>query len=172
LRESFNSEFFEDMFPKIHKFIRARFSSDLAEDLASETFVTLLRKELPPPTDEVGLRQRRTLTYKIALGLISNAVRQNTRDRAHAGPPSLLIHDGQDPTFEAVVPLVVAEAIATLDFNDRQALNLLIAGFGTNEIADILGISPRAASMRLVRARERLSGRLTNRREETDGADA
>ena len=47
-----------------------------------------------------------------------------------------------------------------MDDRDREALHLLIGGFRTSEIADILGITPKAASMRLCRARDRLKDRL------------
>lgn len=165
MRSSFYSEYFEDMLPKIHRFIRIRFPSDLAADLAAETLLTLWRKQLPVPADEIALRKLRTLTYKIALGHISNEERRIARERSHLGQMPLKVQTGPDPTFEAVVPVLLAEAIASLDPNDQQAVNLLIAGFKTSEIADILDITPKAASMRLARARQRLDTKLVHREE-------
>ncbi|MFE9459003.1 RNA polymerase sigma factor [Streptomyces californicus] len=160
MRDAFYVEFFSGMFPKVHRFIRARFRSGLAEDLASETMLTVWRKQVPVPTDDVGLRQLRALTYKIALGHISNAEKRRAReaDALHRGIPR--VTPEADPTYEAVVPVVLAEEVARLDSNDRQGVNLMIAGFRTAEIADILGITEKAASMRLVRARKRLGRRL------------
>lgn len=172
MRDSFYSEFFGDMLPKIERFIRARFPSDLAADLASETMLILWRKQVPVPRDEVALRKLRSLTYKIALGLIANAERKFKRDCTQHEPPAMKIGSGADPTFEAIVPIVLAEAIGSLEFKDRQAVNLLIAGFKTKEIADILEITPKAASMRLARARRRLDANLSAQAEESDGARA
>ncbi|GHH40804.1 RNA polymerase sigma factor [Streptomyces candidus] len=169
MRDVFYSEFFADMLPKVHRFIRARFPSGLAEDLASETMLTIWRKEVPVPTDDVGLRQLRTLTYKIALGHISNAERKGARESGALQQGMLRCIPGVDPTYEAVVPVVLAEAIAQLDHNDRQAVNLMIAGFRTAEIAEILGITEKAASMRLARARKRLDRRLVTGEGEGEG---
>lgn len=168
MRDAFWAEFCADMLPKVHRFIRARFDSELAEDLASETMVTLLRKKIRVPVDEVELRQLRALTYKIAAGHISNEQKKTARHAEALQGGMLRVIPGEDPTYEAVVPLVLAELIARLDFNDRQAVNLMIAGFRTAEIADILGITAKAASMRLARARERLERLLAPGEEEVD----
>jgi RNA polymerase sigma-70 factor (ECF subfamily) len=161
LSHAFYAEYFADMLPKVHKFIRARFPSGQAEDLANETMLTLWRKAIPVPVDESELRQLRQLTYKIALGHVLNAQRKHARELEAVEHVVLRIVPGADPTFEAIVPMALAQAIAQLEFNDRQAINLLIAGFGTGEIADILGISAKAASMRLARCRARLDRKLT-----------
>ncbi|WP_203336269.1 RNA polymerase sigma factor [Nocardioides limicola] len=158
---TFYADYFADMLPKVHKFIRARFSSSLAEDLASETMLTLWRKNIPAPKNDVELRQLRKLTYKIATGHVSNAEKKFSREGAANQQGMLRMIPGDDPTFEAVVPSVVVDALAQLEFNDRQVVNLVIGGFRTREIAEILGITPKAASMRLARARERLNGRLS-----------
>ncbi len=160
LSHVFYADYFAEMLPKIHKFIRARFPSAQAEDLANETMLSLWRKRIPVPVDDIELRQLRRLTYKIALGHIVNAQRKAARELEAFEHAVLRIVPGADPTYEAIVPAALAEAISRLDFNDRQAVNLLIAGFRTGEIADILGISPKAASMRLARARQRLDRRL------------
>lgn len=172
---SYFEDFYADMRPKIARFIRARFPFELAEDLANETMLTLWRKNPRTPSDETGLRQLRSFTYAIAIGHIRNAERklategrltdQLSAAEAVAGGP-LRIHgpDG-DPTFEAVVPNRASEAIRMLGADDRQAINLLVAGLRTAEIADILGITPKAASMRLSRAKERLRNAMTAAKE-------
>lgn len=156
----FYADYFADMLPKIHRFIRARFPAAQAEDLANETMLSLWRKRIPVPVDDTELRQLRRLTYKIALGHVVNAQRKAARELEAFEHAVLRIVPGSDPTYEAIMPAALAQAIARLDFNDRQAVNLLIAGFRTGEIADILGITPKAASMRLARARQRLDRRL------------
>lgn len=158
--DAFYADFFTQMLPEVHKFIRARFSPAQAEDLANETMLSLWRKEVPVPRDETELSQLRQLTYRIAIGHILNAQRKTDHEMDAAERAVLRIVPGSDPTFEAVVPDPLAQAIDSLGFTDRQAVNLLISGFGTSEIADILGISPKAASMRLARARERLERRI------------
>ncbi|MEI2711779.1 MAG: RNA polymerase sigma factor [Nocardioides sp.] len=166
--DAFWADFLVDMLPKVHRFIRARFKAELAEDLASDTLVTLLQKQVSPPKDESELLQLRSLTYKIAARHISNAEKKARRQAKVLEQGMLRVTPGVDPTYEAVVPLDLAAAIAQLDFNDRQAVNLMIAGFRTAEIAEILGITAKAASMRLARARERLSQRLAEGNEVDD----
>lgn len=158
---SFYGEYFAEMLPKVRRFISARFDTSVAEDLASETMLSVWRKGLPAPQNDVELAQLRSLTYKIAVGHICNSRRRSHVEARHADEGRLRVIPGDDPTFEAVVPGALAAAIATLEFADRQAVNLMIVGFRTVEIADILGITPKAASMRLARARQRLSGRWT-----------
>ncbi|WP_170994684.1 RNA polymerase sigma factor [Streptomyces sp. BPSDS2] len=168
MRDAFYVEYFTDMFPKVHRFIRARLHSGLAEDLASETMLTVWRKQVPVPSDDVGLRQLRTLTYKIALGHIANAERKRARESDVLHQGTLRVTPEADPTYEAVVPVVLAEAVAQLDFYDRQGVHLMIAGFRTAEIADMLGITEKAASMRLARARKRLGRRLVAGEKDVD----
>lgn len=167
--------FYADMRPKIARFVRARFPFELAEDLANETMLTLWRKDPRTPTTESDLRQLRSFAYAIAVGHIRNAERRLATEgrltdelsaaEAVAGG-SLRIHGpDRDPTFEAVVPSAAAEAIRSLRADDQQAINLLVAGLTTAEIADILGIAPKAASMRLSRAKERLRSAMAAAKE-------
>lgn len=169
----FFAEFFTEMRPKIVRFIRARLPLDMAEDLASETMLTLWRKDLPPPVGAVALRQRRTLTYMIAVGHIRNLERKLAAEARLAeavGGATLQIHGStEDPTFNAIVPDSLAITIASMEQRDQEALHLMIVGFGTGEIADILGISAKAASMRLCRARDRLKTRLQSEEVSHDG---
>ncbi|MFT4009369.1 MAG: sigma-70 family RNA polymerase sigma factor [Nocardioidaceae bacterium] len=166
--KEFFTEFYEDMRPKITRFIRARFPFEMAEDLANDTMVTLLRHDPPTPTDEVELRQLRSFAYQAALGHILNAERRLVTEEK-LGPTvvadvTLRIQcDTQDPTFEAVLPQMLADAVAELPEVDRQAVSLMAAGLKTGEIADILAIPFKTASMRLSRARRRLRELLTEK---------
>jgi len=166
--------FYAEMRPKIARFIRARFPFDLAEDLANETMLTLWRKDARTPTTETELRQLRSFTYAIAIGHVRNAERKmvtegKLSDELAAAAVTggvLRIHGpDRDPTFEAVVPSSAGDAIRKLRADDQQAINLLVAGLTTAEIADILGITPKAASMRLSRAKDRLRSTMAGAKE-------
>lgn len=159
------NEFYADMRPRIARFIRARFPFDLAEDLANETMLTLWQKNPKTPTEDAGLRQLRAFTYAIAVGHIRNAERKLATEAKLSSALSeatlRISGNNDDPTFEALLPDHVASAVAGLSRDDRQALNLMLAGFKTNEIADILEVTPKAASMRLSRAKDRLRAKMT-----------
>lgn len=168
---SFFDEYYDEMLPKVHKYIYARFPCDLAEDLANETMLTLWRKGVEAPKDDDELRRLRAFTYGIAFKLILNAQRKARRE-AQALEPGVLQVGGSpdDPTYEAVVPLALAATIRRLDARTQHAVSLLIAGFGTSEIADILDVTPKAASMRIARARRRLADLLHTHEEVSEGA--
>lgn len=159
------NDFYADMRPRIARFIRARFPFDLAEDLANETMLTLWQKNPKTPTDDAGLRQLRAFTYAIAVGHIRNAERKLATEAKLSSALSeatlRISGNNDDPTFEALLPDHVASRVAGLSRDDRQALNLMFAGFKTNEIADILEVTPKAASMRLSRAKDRLRAKMT-----------
>jgi RNA polymerase sigma-70 factor (ECF subfamily) len=158
------NDFYAEMRPRISRFIRARFPFDLAEDLASDTMLTLWQKNPATPTDQVGVRQLRSFAYSIAIGHIRNAERRmatESRLKAALSEATLRISgNDDDPTFEAILSEHVGSVVAGLGFDDRQAVNLMLAGFRTSEIADILGVTPKAASMRLSRAKQRLRTKM------------
>ncbi len=160
---SFN-DFYAEMRPRIARFIRARFPFDLAEDLANETMLTSWLKNPETPSDDAGVRQLRSFAYTIAVGHIRNAERKlasEAKFRSALDETTLrIVGNAEDPTYEAVLPDHVKAAVAGLGFDDRQALNLMLVGFKTSEIADILEITPKAASMRLSRAKGRLRAKL------------
>lgn len=173
MSRSFFDEYYDEMLPKIHKYIYARFPCDLAEDLANETMLTLWTKDVDAPKNADELRQLRAFTYSIAFNLMLNAQRKAERG-ARALDRGVLQVGGStdDPTYEAVAPLALAADIRSLDAGTRHVINLLIAGFGTSEIADILAVTPKAASMRVSRARGRLEDLRRRCDEEVnDGAE-
>ncbi|WP_244930715.1 sigma-70 family RNA polymerase sigma factor [Nocardioides sp. W7] len=170
---SYFSDFYAEMRPGIARFIRARFPFDLAEDLANETMLTLWQKDVAAPTSEIAERQLRSFVYSIAIGHIRNAERKQAAEgrlTTALGEAKLLIRgDIGDPTYEAVLPDRVGSLIAELSFDDRQALNLMLAGFRTSDIAAILEVTPKAASMRLSRAKDRLRTKMAGEGVRGDG---
>lgn len=151
--------FYHQMVPSLVRFIGRRLTPELAEDVAHDTMITLWRKNPPAPLDDHDLRRLRAFAYLIAAGHMRNAERKIAGER---GMLAVICNDGllesprADPTAEAVLPGRLDALLPHLRPDDRRALVLLSAGFKTAEIAELLHVSPKAASMRLRRARDRL----------------
>lgn len=157
--DEFLSGFFRHMRPRLFQFARRRLDVETAHEVALEAMVTLWRKGIPNPTDETELRQLQSLAYRVVEGHMRNALRskkqrENLNDALEA---QLRVGVGEhDETVEHAVPAATTELIAKMSQSDREVLSLYIDGYRTAEIAEILGCSPKAASMRLARARKNL----------------
>lgn len=144
----------------------------MADDLASETLLTLWGKRPAAPVDDISVRRLRAFTYAIAIGHVRNAERRLATDGKLVGAlAAAALRDSaisHDPARSAVGLYDLERAIRALSNSDQQVLRLLAAGFRVGEIAARLEIAPKAASMRVRRARERLRERLATTG--TDGA--
>ncbi|GAA4364908.1 hypothetical protein [Nocardioides caricicola] len=158
--------FYAEIRARLVRFIRARLPADVADDLASETLLTLWGKRPAAPVDDVSVRRLRAFTYAIAIGHVRNAERRLATDGKLVGAlAAAALRDSaisHDPARSAVGLYDLERAIRALSNGDQQVLRLLAAGFRVGEIA------PKAASMRVRRARERLRERLAATG--TDGA--
>ena len=152
--------FYAEMRPKVARFIRARFPGDAVDDLTSETLLTLWCKDVPAPRDAPALARLRALTYAIAVGHIRNARRRLDVERrlveaVGAACRDRLLGMEQSSPAQTLVE-AIEEAVEKLAETDRHVLELDLAGLRSAEVAELLRISPKAASMRLSRARVRL----------------
>lgn len=146
------------MYPKLVQYARRRLDLDVADEVASQTLQAIWDKDLDDPDGEIEERSLRSLAYRIAEGLINNAVRAGVRrtrliDR--------LVSDSDQDSHHApdVADLVVDGSpswVASLPLTDREVLALLVDGYPVAEIAVILDCSPAAVTMRLQRAKKNL----------------
>ncbi|WP_374587127.1 RNA polymerase sigma factor [Pimelobacter simplex] len=163
----FFAAFYCDMVPQLVRFVGRRLPTDSAEDVAHDTMITLWRKDPPSPGDDQDLGRLRALAFLIAAGHVRNAERKAASERRlleaiaseTALPPA-----STDPTAEAVLSDRLQALLSQERPDDRRALGLLSLGFKTAEIADVLEVSPKAASMRLRRAIDRLRRARTESR--------
>ena len=151
--------FFTMMHPRLLRYGMRQLDADTAGDAASDALRVVWSKHVASPQSEDEQRQLASLTYTIMNGVISNILRAERRrfrlvdalkSEQHAAPQ--VEPDLADQFIDGHVP----EAIRTLPAADQEVLSLLIDGYGVNEIAEFLGTSPGAISMRLSRARTRL----------------
>jgi RNA polymerase sigma-70 factor (ECF subfamily) len=119
--------------------------ADLAEDIAQECFLALLRA---PARFDPTRGSLKTYLFAIARNLALNHYRDELPD---APLPDLLIQPSPD------LAVVVAEAVAALPPLQQEALVLFeYEGFSLEEIAEIVGTDIGTVKSRLHRARERL----------------
>lgn len=151
---------FEANYADIYRYAARRCASvEDAEDLVAETFMVAWRRlgELPPS------EETRLWLFGTARLVLRN--QRRTTGRQHRLLVRLRSLAGSPPAEDLASRLAsrsqVGRALAELPAADREVL--LLAGWeglASEEIAQVLGLSPAAARKRLQRARDRLRQRL------------
>lgn len=145
--------------PQLMRYALTQLDAHAAEDAVSSTLLTLWRKQLSVPADDVEDQQLRSLAYKVLNGVIKNEYRSRRRRQALAdrvGAFERHPKEGADASDQIVGQNAVTHWLSQLSLDDQQIVLLFNAGFGTEEIAQILGCSIAAAAKRRTRARVRL----------------
>jgi len=130
--------------------------SDLAEEVAQETFVRAMRQ------DEIA--NERAWLFAVATNLLRDAARRQERERKHL---TLLAAEtresSEDADAEAELSVerlrqsaVARRALGALGDRDRLALLMKEEGLSYPEIAEALDLSPGSVGTTLARARRRL----------------
>jgi RNA polymerase sigma-70 factor (ECF subfamily) len=127
---------------------------DMAEDLTQETFVkaygALDRMELRDESEP----RRRAWLYRIAHNTSTDHLRRKGRLK-WLSLDAIRDRGGADPEPGLVEREPVRQALAALDDAQREVLYLFTyAGLGSEEVADVLGVTAAAARKRRQRARE------------------
>ena len=144
--------------PPLLRYASLHLDAGGADDVVSETFVTLWGKDLPLPSTAVEERQLRALAYQVLTGHIRNEHRSRRRraatsDRLVQRPVET---SAPDHAREHAEHDAVAHWLGRLSSEDRTAVLLFNAGFDLEETATILGCSYAAAAKRRTRAKARL----------------
>lgn len=159
-------EIFDRYYPELHRYARSRLGAEVADDVASETFLVAFRRraEFDP---NVGAGQVRSWLYGIATNVVHRHRRtEDRRYRALARVPDEPDDPGHD---ERVVVRLSAErirgelaaALAALHERDRDVLMLMaLGGLDHHEIAATLGIPYGTVCSRLNRARRKVRAAL------------
>jgi RNA polymerase sigma-70 factor (ECF subfamily) len=146
--------FYEQSAPALRSYLRYSCrNASLADDLMQETYLRLLRVELPPLNEAA----RKSYLYKTARSVMLDHYRRTRRemqgpdddwlDRIPAAEPA----DASGPAAD-IMPL-----LDKLKPRDRQLLWLAyVEGFSHREVAAVLGLNEKSVRVLLLRARERM----------------
>jgi RNA polymerase sigma factor (sigma-70 family) len=150
---------FERHFVPIHRYLNRRVGLDLAEDLASETFVVAFRRRAGY---DWGREDARPWLFGIATNLMRRYRRTERRKLAayaRIGVDPLVASDpdldaAEDRAQSQAAGPVLAQALAALRPGDRDVLLLHAwADLSYQEIAGALGVPVGTVRSRLARAR-------------------
>jgi RNA polymerase sigma-70 factor, ECF subfamily len=140
---------FESLYPSVYRYVlRLTGDADVAEDVAQEAFVRLLRQTLPE--DEV-----RPWLFTVATNLVRDGARKTERRvRLLAGAPPLVTRpmpaDEQVEQKESVSAVRIV--LDQLPERDRQLLLMREEGFKYEEIARVIGVAPASVGTLIARA--------------------
>ncbi|MET0132917.1 MAG: sigma-70 family RNA polymerase sigma factor [Kibdelosporangium sp.] len=155
---------FDRHFRDVHGYVARRLGRDVADDVASETFLTAFR--LSGRFDK-SRGDRLAWLYGIATNLIRRHRRDEVRGyraMARLDPAGVVAsHDDRVVTRVSAQHLrgALAEALAGLSAGDRDVLLLTaLAGLTYDQVAEALGISYGTVCSRLNRARRKVRAAL------------
>ena len=140
---------FESLYPSVYRYVlRLTGDADVAEDVAQEAFVRLLRQTLPE--DEV-----RPWLFTVATNLVRDGARKTERRvRLLAGaPPQVTRPMSADEQVEQKESVnAVRIVLDQLPERDRQLLLMREEGFKYEEIARVIGVAPASVGTLIARA--------------------
>lgn len=161
---------FEDLYAStaddIIRFLQRRVTAAAVEDVAAETFLAVWRRIDHLPAD---LSEARAWTFGIARNCARNALRSTGRQDSlavriaeHARPSHLTdVTSGVAATDAVETRVDLATAWHQLSTEDQETLALTaLDGLTSTEAGAVLGISPAAYRVRLMRARHTLRALL------------
>ena len=120
----------------------------MAEDIAQESFVRLLRQSLPE--DEI-----RPWLFTVAMNLVRDRARKSERrQRLLTAAPNLVTRTPlPDEDMERAQRIAsVREILDRLPERDRQLLLMREEGFKYDEIAGVVGVAPASVGTLIARA--------------------
>ncbi|MGH7477298.1 MAG: sigma-70 family RNA polymerase sigma factor [Longimicrobiales bacterium] len=140
---------FQRLYPALFRYLhRLTGDPDAAHDIAQESFLRLLRQELPE-------KEIRPWLFTVATNLVRDAARSTERRRRLLSGASLAI--ATPPRPDDVVEQreqigLVRDVLDQLAERDRQLLMLREEGFSYKEIAGIVGVAPGSVGTLIARA--------------------
>jgi RNA polymerase sigma-70 factor, ECF subfamily len=140
---------FAKLYPSLFRYLqRLTGDEDVAEDIAQESFVRLLRQSLPE--DEV-----RPWLFTVAMNLVRDRARKSERrQRLLTSAPNLVTRTPlPDEDMERAERIAsVREILERLPERDRQLLLMREEGFKYDEIARVIGVAPASVGTLIARA--------------------
>ncbi len=145
-------DLFQRLYPSLYRYLhRLTGDADVAEDIAQEAFVRLLRQPLPEA-------EVRPWLFTVAMNLVRDRARKSERrHRLLSGAPPLVtgtaLPDDQVEQNERIQ--AVRAALGKLPDRDRQLLLMREEGFKYEEIAGVIGVAPASVGTLIARALRR-----------------
>lgn len=140
---------FTKLYPSLFRYLqRLTGDDDVAEDIAQESFVRLLRQPLPEA-------EVRPWVFTVAMNLVRDRARKNDRrQRLLTTAPELVrrppLPDEDAERSERIN--VVRQVLSRLPERDRQLLLMREEGFKYDEIARVIGVAPASVGTLIARA--------------------
>jgi RNA polymerase sigma-70 factor, ECF subfamily len=145
-------ELFVRLYPSLFRYLqRLTGDADVADDIAQEAFVRLLRN--PLGDDEV-----RPWLFTVATNLVRDRARKSDRrQRLLAGAPRLVtpLPAPDEAAERSELIEGVRRALDELPARDRQMLLMREEGFRYDEIAQVVGVAPASVGTLIARALKR-----------------
>ncbi len=160
---------FERVYPGLVRYLYRRLGDrDLAEDIAQEAFVRLLR--VSPDNPDGWL-------FVVAANLARDAVRTDVRRARRLtllsnSPDTAVVPTPELALLSIETAAQVQAGLATLSERDRSLLLMHEEGVSYRALAEILQVKPSSIAPLLGRARARLLRALTNQSKATHRAPA
>jgi RNA polymerase sigma-70 factor, ECF subfamily len=143
---------FERIYPSLFRYLhRLTGDPDVADDIAQEAFVRLLRQDLADA-------EVRPWLFTVAMNLVRDTARKtDRRQRLLTGAPQLVAPMPRpDERVERGEEIDgVRRALERLPPRDRQLLLMREEGFKYDEIAKVVGVAPASVGTLIARALKR-----------------
>jgi RNA polymerase sigma-70 factor, ECF subfamily len=140
---------FAELYPSLFRYLhRLTGDEDMAEDIAQEAFVRLLRH--PLPADEV-----RPWLFTVAMNLVRDGARKRERrQRLLTSAPGLVAPPAlPDEDMERADRIdTVRSVLSRIPERDQQLLLMREEGFKYDEIAKVVGVAPASVGTLIARA--------------------
>lgn len=138
---------YEKWFSPVFAYFSVCLGNECAEELSQETFMRVWTKCFQSPPDNW-----QAWIFRIAVNLKNDFLREKYREAdLHIRVENRLCLSGND---EPDLNIDVKEAFARLSDDEREILSLKAAGFSSEEIGELLGITASGARSRLQRAKK------------------
>jgi RNA polymerase sigma-70 factor (ECF subfamily) len=145
-------DLFERLYPSLFRYLnRLTGDADVAEDIAQEAFVRLLKQQLPEA-------EVRPWLFTVAMNLVRDRARKNERrQRLLSGAPTLISVEPRpdDRVQQNEEVASVRRALDKLSDRDRQLLLMREEGYKYEEIAGRIGVAPASVGTLIARALKR-----------------
>lgn len=159
---------FETLYPSLFRYLhRLTGDEDVAEDIAQEAFVRLLRQTLPEA-------EVRPWLFTVAMNLVRDRARKSERRRRLlvSAPPLVARPNMPDEDMERTQRIgAVRDVLDRLPERDRQLLLMREEGFKYDEIATVIGVAPASVGTLIARALRKFVSAYEARGDADDARD-